>query len=131
MEHSKRRLNREVVEQGIFDKPWDCWLWPHGKNSKGYGRAKIGGVCVPVHRHSYAYHVGPIPTGLLIDHVCHTKACYNPYHLRPVTNKQNMEYWNGLDANNPSGYALDSASVCEVPSHAHVRTIRISADSSV
>ena len=104
MTQSKRKLSRELIEQGIFDKPWACWLWPYGKSSKGYGRAKIDGVYVPAHRHAYTYHVGPVPTGLLIDHVCHTKACFNPYHLRPVTNKQNMEYRNGLDANNTSGY---------------------------
>ena len=104
MEHSKRRLSWEVVEQGVFDKPWDCWIWPHGKNRSGYGVAWIDRVYTLAHRHSYAYHVGPIPTGLFIDHVCHNKACYNPYHLRPVTNKRNTEYRNGLDANNTSGY---------------------------
>lgn len=104
MEHSKRRLNREVIDQGIFDKPWDCWIWPYGKTGDGYGKVKIGGVYVYAHRHSYAYHVEPIPTGLLIDHVCHNRACYNPYHLRAVTRKQNTEYRNGLDARNTSGY---------------------------
>ena len=104
MARSNRRLNRELIEQGIFDKPWACWDWPYAKNPKGYGLVSVGGVLVLTHRHSYAYHVGPIPTGLLIDHVCHNKGCYNPHHLRPVTGRQNQEHRKGPTAHNTSGY---------------------------
>ena len=104
MRQSTRRLNRELIEQGIFDKPWDCWLWPYSEDGNGYGLVKVGGVLVRTHRYAYTYHVGPIPSGLFIDHACHARACYNPYHLRPVTNQQNSEHRKGLDSNNTSGY---------------------------
>ena len=38
---------------------------------------------------------GPIPEGLVIDHLCHNHACVNPDHLRAVTHKQNGEHRNG------------------------------------
>ena len=104
MTQSKRRLNRELIEQGIFDKPWACWAWPYGKNTKGYGLVWSAGAPVLTHRYAYTYHVGPIQAGLVIDHVCGTRACYNPYHLRPVTQKQNTQHRQGPNADNTSGY---------------------------
>lgn len=37
----------------------------------------------------YEYLVGPIPKGFQIDHVCRTRGCVNPKHLRVVTSKEN------------------------------------------
>ncbi len=44
------------------------------------------------HRVSYELHKGPIPDGLFIDHICRTRCCVNPNHLRAVTHAQNMAY---------------------------------------
>jgi hypothetical protein len=46
--------------------------------------------------------VGPIPEGLYLDHICHNPPCVNPDHLRPVTQKQNMENHSGPQKNNTS-----------------------------
>jgi hypothetical protein len=35
-------------------------------------------------------HVGPIPEGLTIDHLCRAIRCVNPAHLEPVTNAENI-----------------------------------------
>ncbi len=35
-------------------------------------------------------HKGPIPPGLLLDHLCRVTCCVNPDHLEPVTCKVNL-----------------------------------------
>lgn len=56
------------------------------------------------HRFAYEEVVGPIPEGHQLDHTCHNRACVNPGHLRPATNKQNNENPSGLRIDNASGY---------------------------
>lgn len=45
---------------------------------------------VYVHRLSYEMHTGPIPDGLIIDHICRVPLCVNPAHLRAVTYRDNL-----------------------------------------
>jgi len=45
---------------------------------------------VLAHRASYEAFVGPIPAGLTLDHLCRTPLCVNPWHLEPVTHKENL-----------------------------------------
>ena len=66
-----------------------CWIWTGGKDSSGYGSFKVGGRRVGVHRWSFEYHVGEIPPGLQLDHICRNRACVNPAHLEPVTSRVN------------------------------------------
>lgn len=73
----------------------DCWLWKGGVGKNGYGHF-VGGVgYMSAHRYSFKIHKGLIPEGLVIDHMCLTKACVNPRHLRAVTQKQNTENHHG------------------------------------
>lgn len=66
-----------------------CWLWT-AATSKGYGsfgmpdrRQRLA------HRLSYELLVGPIPEGLVLDHLCRVRNCVNPAHLEPVTAAEN------------------------------------------
>jgi len=85
-----------------------CWEW-QGDSRAGYGVVRLKRENgrqprKPAHRVAYEMLVGPIPEGLVMDHTCHNKACVNPDHLRPVTNKQNSENLSGPHPSSTSGY---------------------------
>lgn len=72
-----------------------CWDWTgrvdhHGygihATSKVYGKAVYGGA----HRFVYECLVGPIPQGLVLDHLCKRPICVFPEHLEPVTQRTNL-----------------------------------------
>lgn len=69
--------------------PGGCWLWKGCTTAKGYGLIQAGKLR-PVHRVSYELHVGPIPQGLDLDHLCRVRNCANPAHLEPVTHRVNV-----------------------------------------
>ncbi len=73
--------------------PGGCWIWT-AFLTRGYGHftTTTDGhqVTKKAHRIAYELLVGPIPDGLCIDHVCRTRSCCNPEHLRPVTWRENI-----------------------------------------
>jgi hypothetical protein len=85
------------------DKTNDCWLWTSAKTTRGYGHVRVGGRMMPAHRIAYELAYGRIPSGLQVDHKCHTRSCVKLEHLRLVTNKQNQENRAGARANSKSG----------------------------
>jgi hypothetical protein len=62
-----------------------CWKWGRHLNPQGYG--KSGGKLA--HRRAYQLAIGPIPGGLVLDHLCRTRRCVNPLHLELVTSAEN------------------------------------------
>ena len=71
-----------------------CIEWLGTTNGVGYGQFRLhpdqGSRRVYAHRYSYEYHVGPIPDGLHLDHLCRNTICVNPEHLEPVTSAVNI-----------------------------------------
>lgn len=67
-----------------------CWLWTGAVDENGYPRIAIDGRNGRAHRVSYETHVGPIPDGLHLDHLCRMPCCINPAHLEPVTVAENV-----------------------------------------
>jgi HNH endonuclease len=72
-----------------------CWLWLGATNDLGYGQIINRSRSSYVHRLSYEWANGPIPDGMMIDHICQVPACVNPDHLRLATRKQNAEHHQG------------------------------------
>lgn len=71
------------------EKSDSCWYWLAGKDKNGYGRFRHNGWH-GAHRFSYEHFMSPIPSGLVIDHICRIRHCVNPDHLRITTNKDNI-----------------------------------------
>lgn len=84
--HYHRNAGPEYVE----DPETGCWVWQRCTGRAGYGYTSVDGVRVSAHRAFYERHVGPIPEGLHIDHLCRNTSCVNPDHLEPVTCAENL-----------------------------------------
>jgi hypothetical protein len=66
-----------------------CWEWQGTLSVEGYGVLRIDYAQVKAHRWVYEQRVGPIPDGLVIDHLCRNRRCVNPDHLDVVTLGEN------------------------------------------
>lgn len=97
---------RIIEEDRGYDTP--CWVWQRNVMSAGYGQGTPPGFAknLLMHRVSYELHVGPIPDGLHIDHLCRVKTCVNPAHLEPVTCAENVRRALGTTTHCLHGHAL-------------------------
>lgn len=82
-------LRTRLVSKSIYDAN-GCLLWMGQVNQNGYGRIRIGTRKFGAHRVSFETFVGPIPEGLVLDHLCRVRNCINPLHLEPVTQVENV-----------------------------------------
>lgn len=77
-----------------------CLVWTGKRNATGYGMMKFGGKSRLAHRVAFEMVIGNIPTGLTIDHLCRVRACVNPFHMEPVTQRENTLRGEGPAAKN-------------------------------
>lgn len=110
-------LSRDEVSgvergQGVATLPWrmaakivpdeatGCWNWTGTKSDSGYGRVSIDGRAHQAHRIAYEILRAQIPDGMQIDHLCRNRACLNPDHMEPVTQRENIMRGESVSARN-------------------------------
>lgn len=72
------------------DKSGDCWEWTGCITPGGYGKVGVRAKTTYAHRYSYTLAKGPIPDGLVLDHLCKNTRCVRPDHLEAVTTRENV-----------------------------------------
>lgn len=104
----------------------ECLVWIGSKTTpNGYGQITVNKQRVLIHRLVYEHAHGPIPEGLVIDHVvargcCHP-ACCNPSHLEAVTERENILRGRAPAAHNArkthciKGHALVAGNLASYP----------------
>lgn len=82
-----------------------CIEWIGTRYNNGYGAVGIRTHHKQLaHRLAYELANGPIPEGMVVDHLCRNRACVNASHLEIVTNEENLRRGlgfrlrNGMDA---------------------------------
>ncbi len=77
----------------------ECWIWTGARNDRrgGYGTFGVSHVTKKyAHRVAYELAIGPIPAGLVIDHLCRVHDCVNPFHMEAVAHKENVRRGEGV-----------------------------------
>ena len=102
--HEINAIDRFMVKFAISDKEYDgtpCWEWTAAEAPPyGYGRFWLGRRYECAYRWAYEYFIGPIPEGLVTDHLCNNPRCVNALHLKATTQKENVLRGNGISASN-------------------------------
>lgn len=80
-----------------------CWQWTAAQDGRGYGQVARGGRTGmgKAHRVVYELLVGPVPDGLVLDHLCRNTLCVRPSHLEPVPQGENIRRGSQGVASNP------------------------------
>lgn len=131
-------LIRQVVRGDDEKRFWakveksdGCWLWTGALTHDGYGRFRLPGGHAMAHRWAYEQTIGPVPEGLVLDHVrargCTNRNCVRPDHLEPVTEQENLLRGDTFVAANaakthcPSGHAYDDVNTVVRNGRRHCR----------
>jgi hypothetical protein len=79
-----------------------CWLWTGAVTDHGYGVLRVEGQVMYAHRWAWVQQNGPVPDGLVLDHLCHVagecaggdgcahRRCVRVSHLAAVTTRENV-----------------------------------------
>jgi HNH endonuclease len=122
----ERRLLRHL-------RPADdgCIEFTGKRQQDGYGQITVNGRSIVAHRVAYEFYVGPIPDGLVLDHLCRNPGCVNPAHLEPVTQRVNLLRGIGVNAINAAkthcihGHEFTPENTYAAPSRPQRRDCRV------
>ncbi len=92
-------LVERIITQIVVNPETACWHWCGELHRKGYALLRVRNMQGRqkwrfAHRVAFEEFRGRIPDGLVIDHLCRTRDCVNPFHLDPVTAIENFRRGN-------------------------------------
>jgi len=68
-----------------------CWEWIGKRNRLGYGYFKHENRSQRAHLVAWRMFRGEWPADKESDHLCVNASCVNPFHIEPVTKRENIE----------------------------------------
>jgi len=98
--YERQPVEDRILEQISEDEITGCWVWNGYLDPDGYGQISYGGKTVRTHKIMYELKNGVIPRGMSAGHLCDDKypkdcilyrKCCNPGHIKPMTNKENIQ----------------------------------------
>jgi hypothetical protein len=95
---SRKLLMRLISRRNVVE---GCWIWEGADSGNGYGRISVNGKTRAVHIVSYEFFTGQkVPKGMVLDHKCNNRMCYNPKCLKPIPGVVNTLIGEGPTAKN-------------------------------
>jgi hypothetical protein len=117
--HARKQGPEYVVEDRSYQSA--CWVWVRCLDQDGYAQVTREGRSRRAARVFYEDHIGPIPDGLVIDHLCRVRPCVNPAHLEPVTNAENLRRGFAVITHCPKGHPYDEINTRKANGKRHCR----------
>lgn len=88
---AQRTLFHQRFWHGVKILSNGCWEWQRFRYRQGYGQFTLYGFKTRyAHRIAYEILRDKVPVGLELDHLCRYTSCVNPWHLEPVTRRENL-----------------------------------------
>lgn len=85
---ASERVARDLRENSL--RVGDCDLWLGRRDVEGYGIASVFRGTQRAHRQAWVLANGPIPSGMVVMHLCDQPACVRLAHLRVGTQAENI-----------------------------------------